>query len=75
MYQCPEGSMLHVLFVCLFTLCLLSHGLFSTLRHALAFVPANHMQFSLSILDQLCDLRWSHLLGKNVKVHSPLSLQ
>ena len=50
------------------------HVLLSTLLHSLGFVPANHRQLSLSILDQLCDWRWSHLLGKNVKVHSPLVL-
>ena len=47
------------------------HVLLSTPRHSLGFVPANHRQLSLSILEQLCDWRWSHLLGKNVKVHSP----
>ena len=45
--------------------------LLSTPGHSLGFVPANHRQLSLSILEQLCDWRWSHLLGKNVKVHSP----
>ena len=45
------------------------HGFLSTLRHSVGFVPANHRQLSLSILDQLCDWRWFHLLGKNV--HSP----
>ena len=49
------------------------HVLLSNLRQYLIFVPANHRQLSLSILDQLCDWRWSHLLGKNVKVHSPYS--
>ena len=69
--------MLNVLFVCLFTLFIYTvylhclPVLLSTLRLSLRFVPANHRQLSLSILDQLCDWRWSHLLGKNVKVHSP----
>ena len=40
------------------------HVLLSTLRHQFGFVPANHSQLSLSILDHLCDWRWSHLLGK-----------
>ena len=45
--------------------------LLSNPRHSLGFVPPNHRQPSLSIFDKLCDWRWSHLLGKNVKVHSP----
>ena len=49
------------------------HLLLSTPRLCLRFVPPNHRQLSLSIFDQLCDWRWSHLLGKNVKVHSPLA--
>ena len=47
------------------------HVLLLTLRHPLGFVPPNHRQRSLSIFSELCDWRWSHLLGKSVKVHSP----
>ena len=47
------------------------HVLLSTPSHSLGFVPTNHRQLSLSIFDQLCDWMWSHLLGKNFKVHSP----
>ena len=39
------------------------HVLLSTLRRPLGFVPANHRHLRLSILDQLCDWRWSHFLG------------
>ena len=35
------------------------------MTQSLGFVPANHRQLILSILDQLCDWRWSHLLGNN----------
>ena len=49
------------------------HVLLLTLTHSLGFVPANHRHLSLSIFDQLCDWRWSRLLGKNVKVHSPFT--
>ena len=49
------------------------HVLLSTLTHSLGFVLANHRQLSLSIFDQLCHWRWSHLLGKNVKALGILS--
>ena len=68
-YQCPEGLMLHDTLCCSFVYLHIMdchHVLLSTVRHSLAFVPANHMKLSLLILDQLWDWRWSHLLGKNV---------
>ena len=50
------------------------HVLLSTMRHSLGFVPANHRQLSLSILDQLCDWR-SHFLGKKRQGPQPIRQQ
>ena len=63
--------MLLVLFVGLFTLCGLSPSVVINSETFPWICPNQSQAAQLSILDQLCDWKWSHLLGKNVKVNSP----